>query len=160
MKSSDDRPIVLPGDGHRLMQFVYVKDLVQACLRAMEEPDAVGEAFNVANDRAVTQAELIQALAAVAGKKANIVRVPRDRIIEAGGNAMGQPAYFGTYFDMPPITEVVAKAKRVLGFQPTPFDKGLKETYRWYTRNTKRAKIDYAFEDKLLGMAATAPAAD
>ena len=30
------RPIIIPGDGHRLMQFVYVKDLVRACLRAIE----------------------------------------------------------------------------------------------------------------------------
>ena len=37
------RPIVIPGDGHRLMQFVYVHDLVQAMVRSMEEPRAVGE---------------------------------------------------------------------------------------------------------------------
>ena len=28
------RPIILPGDGRRLMQFVYVKDLVRAALRS------------------------------------------------------------------------------------------------------------------------------
>src|SRR5215470_2868942 len=36
------RPVILPGDGRRLMQFVYVKDVVRACLKAMEEPAAVG----------------------------------------------------------------------------------------------------------------------
>src|SRR5690349_11029442 len=39
------RPVIIPGDGHRLMQFVYVNDLVQAMLRAMVESKAVGEAF-------------------------------------------------------------------------------------------------------------------
>jgi nucleoside-diphosphate-sugar epimerase len=156
----DNRPLILPGDGHRLMQFVYIKDLVSACLRAMDEPDAVGEAFNVANEKPVTQAEFIQAVAAAAGKRANIIRVPRDRIAEAGGDPMGQPAYFGVYLDMPPITEVVVKAKRILGFQPTPFEAGLKETYRWYLRNAKKPKIDYSFEDRLIEMAAVAPAAD
>jgi nucleoside-diphosphate-sugar epimerase len=142
------------------MQFVYIKDLVRACLRAMEEPDAAGEAFNVANERAITQAEFIQAMAAAAGKKPNIVRVPRERIAEAGGDPMGQPAYFGVYLDVPPITEVVVKAKRILGFQPTPFEAGLKETYRWYLRNAKKSKIDYSFEDRLIEMATVAPAAD
>jgi 2'-hydroxyisoflavone reductase len=156
----ENRPVILPGDGHRLMQFVYIKDLVRACLRAMEEPDAAGEAFNVANERAVTQAEFIQAMAATAGKKPNIVRVPRERIAEAGGDPMGQPAYFGVYLDVPPITEVVVKAKRILGFQPTPFEVGLKETYRWYLRNGKKSKIDYSFEDRLIEMATVAPAAD
>ena len=156
----DNRPLILPGDGHRLMQFVYIKDLVTACLRAMDEPDAVGEAFNVANEKPITQAEFVQAVASAAGKKANIVRVPRDRIAEAGGDPMGQPAYFGVYLDVPPITEVVVKAKRILGFQPTPFDAGLKETYRWHLRNAKKPKIDYSFEDRLIEMAAVAPAAD
>jgi len=156
----DNRPIILPGDGHRLMQFVYIKDLVRACLRAMEEPDAVGEAFNVANEKPITQAEFIQAMAVAAGKKANIIRVPRERIAEAGGDPMGQPAYFGVYLDVSPITEVVVKAKRILGFQPTPFETGLKETYRWYLRNAKKAKIDYSFEDRLIEMASVAPAAD
>jgi len=156
----DNRQIILPGDGHRLMQFVYIKDLVRACLRAMEEPGAVGEAFNVANEKPITQAEFVQAMATAAGKKANIVRAPRERIAEAGGDPMGQPAYFGVYLDVPPITEVVVKAKRILGFQPTPFDAGLKETYRWYVRKTKKSKIDYSFEDRLIEMASVAPAAD
>src|SRR5437764_493818 len=64
----DNRPIILPGDGHRLMQFVYIKDLVRACPRAMEEPAAAGEPFNVANERPLTQAELVHAMAAAEGK--------------------------------------------------------------------------------------------
>ena len=73
---------------------------------------------------------------------------------------MGQPAYFGVYLDVTPITEVVVKAKRILGFQPTPFETGLKETYRWHLRNGKKSKIDYSFEDRLIEMATVAPAAD
>ena len=127
----------------------------------MEEPAAAGEAFNVANEKPITQFEFVQAMAAAAGKKsANIVRVPRERIAEAGGDSMGQPAYFGVYLDVPPITEVVVKAKRILGFQPTPFETGLRETYRWYLRNTKKSRIDYSFEDRLIEMASVAPAAD
>jgi len=156
----DNRPLILPGDGHRLMQFVYIKDLVRACMRAMDEPDAEGEAFNVANEKPMTQAEFLQAVVAASGKKGNIVRVPRERIAEAGGDPMGQPAYFGVYLDVTPITEVVVKAKRILGFQPTPFETGLKETYRWYLRNGKKSKIDYSFEDRLIEMATVAPAAD
>jgi nucleoside-diphosphate-sugar epimerase len=156
----DNRPLILPGDGHRLMQFVYIKDLVRACLTAMDEPDAVGEAFNIANEKPITQAEFIQAIAAAAGKKPNVVRVPRERIVEAGGDPMGQPAYFGVYLDVQPITEVVVKAKRILKFQPTPFEVGLKETYRWYARNAKKSKVDYSFEDRLIELGAVAPAAD
>jgi 2'-hydroxyisoflavone reductase len=149
----DGRPIVLPGDGRRLMQFIYLKDLVTACLKVMEEPNAVGHAFNIANSRAVTQAEAVAAFAEAAGKKPPIVRVPRERIHQLGGHPMGPQLYFGFYFDIPPITQIVTKAQRVLGFKPADFVATLKETYRWYMRHHVKRPIDYAFEDKLLAPA-------
>jgi len=148
-----ERPIIIPGDGHRLMQFVYIKDLVRACMRVIEHPGVAGEAFNIGMERPVTQVEMVRAMAAAAGKKAQMVRVPRDRINEAGGNIFGEPAYFGTYFDLPPITENVTKIARVLGVKPTPFDQGLRETYRWYMRNGRKSGIDFTFEDRLLTFA-------
>ncbi len=152
-RMKDGRPIIIPGDGHRLMQFVYVKDLVQSMLRAIEKPGAVGEAFNLGNSRALTQMEVVKELAKAAGKKPEIVRVPRERIMEAGANPMAEPYYFGQYFDLAPITENVTKVSRVLGIRPTPFEDGLKETYRWYQRNFRRSKQDYSFEDKLIALA-------
>jgi len=149
----ENRPIILPGDGRRLMQFVYIKDLVWACLRVMDVPAAVGHAFNIANLRAVTQADAIVALAEAAGKKANLIRIPRERVYHAGGHVMSSPLYFGFYFDLPPITMIVTKAQRVLGLKPTDFAVGLKETYRWYVRHHTRGTIDYSFEDKLLNYA-------
>ncbi len=154
----DKRPIIVPGDGRRLMQFVYVKDLVTACQRAMEEPAAIGHAFNVANMRPVTHTEAVEAMAAVASKKAEIIRIPRERILRAGGSPMGPRLYFGEYFDLPPITQVVSKAQRVLRFRPTEFSAALKETYRWYQRHRDHKPVDYSFEDRLLGMAASAAA--
>jgi nucleoside-diphosphate-sugar epimerase len=149
------RPIIIPGDGHRLMQFAYVKDLVKALVRAIQVPNAVGEAFNIGDSRPLTQIEVVQALAAAGGKNANIVRVPREAIVQAGGNPMGEPAYFGEYLDVPPITEKMGKAMRMLGVRPTPFDEGLKETWRWYLRhrNGQWPQPDYVFEDRLLAMA-------
>jgi 2'-hydroxyisoflavone reductase len=155
----ENRSIVLPGDGRRLMQFVYIKDLVTACLRAMDEPHAVGHAFNIANSRAITQAEAVQAFADAAGKKISLVRVPRERIHMLGGHAMGPNLYFGFYFDVPPITQIVTKAQRVLGFKGTDLLTGLKDTYRWYLRHHVRREIDYTFEDRVMGLAQAQTAA-
>jgi nucleoside-diphosphate-sugar epimerase len=146
----DKRPIILPGDGRRLMQFVYVKDVVWACQRALECPNAVGHAFNIANARPLTQAEVLDALSAASGKQAEIVRVPRERIARAGGHPLGPNLYFGIYFDLPPITTVISKAQRVLGLKPASFADGLKETYKWYLRNSAKKTLDYSFEDRLL----------
>jgi 2'-hydroxyisoflavone reductase len=149
----DKRPLILPGDGRRLMQFVYVRDLVAACLRVLETPNAIGHAFNIANPRPLTQAEVVEAFALAAGKPTTLVRVPRERILRAGGHPMGPRLYFGMYFDLPPITTIVSKAQRVLGFRATTFEAGLKETYKWYLRHHRKPSLDYSFEDFLLAKA-------
>lgn len=149
----DGKPWILPGDGRRLMQFAYVHDVVTACLAAMEEHGAVGHAFNVANARSTTQADLLEALSAAAGKPAakgaKIIRMPRELIFRMGGHPMGPRLYFGMYFDLPPITMMIAKAQRVLKFKPTDFAVGLKETHKWWKASGQRLKPDYSFEEQL-----------
>jgi 2'-hydroxyisoflavone reductase len=149
----EGRPIILPGDGRRLMQFVYIKDLVTACIKVMDAEDVEGHAFNIANPRPLTQVEAVEAFARAAGKEATFVRWPRERILRVGGHPMGPKLYFGQYFDMPAITVVVNKAQRVLKFKPLDFNIALKETYRWYVRNNPFAKQDYTFEDALIDAA-------
>jgi 2'-hydroxyisoflavone reductase len=146
------RPIIIPGDGHRLMQFVYVNDLVNALVRALTEPRAVGEAFNIADPKPVTQVEFVERLAKAANLEATLVRVSRDVIQQAGGNAMEEPYYFGEYYDVPPITENIGKVTRVLKMKLTPSETGLKETYRWYTRNHRPRTAGFEFDDKILSM--------
>jgi nucleoside-diphosphate-sugar epimerase len=148
------RPLILPGDGRRLMQFVYVKDLVGAMFRVLDDPQALGQAFNIANPRPVTQEERLEALAGAAKKKLEIVRLARRQILQAGGSPMGPKLYFGFYYDVPAITLVVSKAQRMLKFKPVDFLTGLRETYLWYLRHHKRGKIDYSFEDELMSMPA------
>jgi 2'-hydroxyisoflavone reductase len=146
------RPIIIPGDGHRLMQFAYVNDLVLAMRKAMTEPRAVGEAFNIGDPKPLTQVELVEKLAKTANVEPALVRVPRDIIQQAGGNAMAEPYYFGEYYDLPPITMNIGKVTRVFKMKLTPFETGLKETYRWYTRNHKARSSGFEFDDKILAM--------
>ena len=153
----DNRPIIVPGDGRRLMQFVHVKDVITAAIRAATEPGVAGHAFNVANSRPITQMELVELFGEVAGKKPEIVRMPRTALLQAGGHPMGPKLYFATYYDLPPITEIVAKAQRMLHLQPIDFKTGLKETYKWYPRHHQKNTSNYEFEDKLLSIAAALP---
>jgi 2'-hydroxyisoflavone reductase len=145
-----DRPIIIPEDGSRLMQFVYVKDLVRVALRAAEAPAAVGQAYNVANPAPVTQVEAVRAFARAAGREARMVFVPRERIQAAGGGVFEKPFYFGEYFDLPGITLRIDKARRDLGFEPVSFDAGLAETFEWYTKQPRGREPDFSWEDQLL----------
>jgi 2'-hydroxyisoflavone reductase len=149
------RPVVIPGDGHRLMQFAYVHDLVHAMMRSMEEPRAAGEAFNIGDTKPLTQVEVVEKMAKVAGTEVVLARVPRDVIVSLGGSVMEEPYYFGEYFDLPPITMNIGKVTRMLKMKLTPFEVGLKETYRWYMRNHKPRTSGFEFDDKLLALAKT-----
>jgi nucleoside-diphosphate-sugar epimerase len=148
-----NRTIIIPGDGNRLMQFVYVTDLVEACFNALEKHTAPGRAFNVADDKPLTQVEAVNEFAKAAGKQAAIMRVPRELIVRNGGNAFNEPLYFGQYYDLPPITEAVGRVRRVLNVTMTPFAVGLKETYKWYGKHVDQRALDFSFEDKVLRQA-------
>jgi 2'-hydroxyisoflavone reductase len=146
------RPVILPSEGHRLMQFIYVKDLVELALKVMDQRNAVGHAFNTANPRAITQHELLGDLARAGGvDEPRLVSLPRELIQRAGGQVMGsEKLYFGEYYDVPAITQVITKAQRMLAFKPTDFAAGLKETYRAYLKERPAPNVDYSFEDDLI----------
>jgi 2'-hydroxyisoflavone reductase len=146
------RPVIIPGNGRRLMQFAYVKDLAQACIQAAEKPEAIGHGFNIANPEPITQENLVRAFAKASGHNPQLVHIPREKIESAGGSVLGPDnLYFAAYYDMPPITQKIDGARSALGFVPTEFDKGLLETYDWYKQHRRPDELDFGFEDRLLG---------
>ena len=62
---------------------------------------------------------------------------------------MGGNLYFGEFLDLPPHTEVIEKAPRVLGVTPTPLETALAAGFEWYMTQPRGAH-DYTFEDRIL----------
>ena len=148
----DARPIILPDGGDAPMQWVFVGDLAEACARAIDIPEAAGEAFNIAHTERLTQRSFIETLARVAGAVPTFVSVPRSAIQAAGGSVFGGNLYFGEFLDIPSHTSVIEKAPRVLGVTPTKLETALEESYAWYKEQPPR-QVDYTFEDQLLSAA-------
>jgi nucleoside-diphosphate-sugar epimerase len=145
----DGRPVLLPDGGATPMQWAYVDDVAEACVRAIEVPAAEGEAFNVGHVEPLTQRTFVEALARVAGVAPTLVPVPRADILAARGHPFAGNLYFGEYLDLPPMTQVVEKATRVLGVAPIAFEEALRRGFEWYRAQPRRPG-DYAFEDRLL----------
>jgi len=143
------RPIVVPSDGSRLMQWVHVRDVARAAVCAAEEHRAIGRAFNLANYPPITQIEYVQLLATVAGRHADLVHIPREQIERLGGQLFAEPYYFGVYLDVPLTTARSDRARSELGLDLTPLEDGLRETWRWY-QEQQRPKPDFSWEDRLL----------
>ena len=145
----DGRPIILPDGGDAPIQWVFVSDLAETCVRALDVPEAAGEAFNIAHVEPLTQRSLVEALARVAGVSARFAPMPRATILAAGGHPFAGNLYFGEFLDIPPHTSAIEKAPRVLGVTPTSLEAALGASFAWYAAQPRR-QVDYTFEDRLL----------
>jgi 2'-hydroxyisoflavone reductase len=145
----DERPIIIPDDGSRTLQWVHVDDVAAAAILAASDDGAVGHAYNLASYPPISQNDFVKLLANIAGKRATLVHVPRKRIEEMGGNAFGPPMYFGVYLDIPPITVTNNRVQSELGLELRALETGMRETYDWYLQQ-QRAKPDYSWEDQLI----------
>jgi len=146
------RPIVVPGDGLRTMQWVHVKDVARAAVLAANEDMGEGHAYNLASYPPLTQNAFVQLLAKIADRKVNLVHIPREEIERLGGKLFAPPFYFGVYLDIPPIIVRNKRVRSELGLELRSLEDGLRETYRWY-RNQSRPQPDFNWEDRLLASA-------
>ncbi len=147
-----DRPVIVPDGGRTLFHWAAAKDVAWTLAESLVNPAARGQAFNIADAEPVTHAEFIDRLARVAGKPVDKVFVPRTRIHEMGGSAMGSRMYFGATLDAEVDFSVsTEKARRILGFRPTDPVDGLAETFRWYSANDRDRSPKFTFDRELLG---------
>ena len=148
------RPILIPGDGSRPMQWVHAEDVARATVRAATAQAGRGRAFNLAGPP-ISQLEYVLTLARVAGVEARPVLVPRERLVHAGGGLMEPPFYFGVYLDVPPIPVSGERLRRELGYELRGLEPGLEETFEWY-RSQERPAPETVWEDGVLGSLGTA----
>lgn len=92
-------PIIF-GDGNQTRDFIYVHDVAEALLTALDSSGAVGETINIGSGKAVTINDLAQTLMKIVGK----VMIPIYKEKREGEIAQSQAN--------------IAKAKRLLGFKP------------------------------------------
>ena len=101
------QPITVFGDGTQSRSFTYVGDVVNALVRLMNEPKAIGQVFNVGNGREITIVSLAERVKKLTGSSSPIVKIPYDQAYEAG------------FEDMPRRVPDISKVKALIGYAPT-----------------------------------------
>lgn len=105
--------------GQRLVDWIYVDDVVDALVALAGAPAAVGRALDVGSGRRHTVRQVVETIAAIVGSAV----APR----------------FGDVPDRPAETEAVAdvvETERVCGWAPaTGLEEGLKRTVAWYAEH-------------------------
>ncbi|MGH9885799.1 MAG: GDP-mannose 4,6-dehydratase [bacterium] len=100
-------PITVYGDGLQSRCFTYVTDVIGALVKLAEHPAAVGNVFNIGNDREeVTILDLAKRVKERTGTASEIVFVPYDKAYEEG------------FEDMPRRVPDLTKLRTLIGYEP------------------------------------------
>lgn len=144
------RPILLPGGGEAINQFVYSEDVAEALVAALERPDrSGGEAYNCTHRSAITNRGWVELCAEVAGIEAQLV--PIDE--EALGVAADTVDLTDLIFPYPSHHYVLdpSKLARDLGVESNVGNRRMIEEWAaWWETVPDHGPRRYAREDKAL----------
>jgi nucleoside-diphosphate-sugar epimerase len=135
-------PILVPGDGTAIWTITHNSDFARGLLGLMGRGEALGEAFHITSDEALTWDQIYTRLAAACGARANIVHVPTDALIAANpaeeGSLWGDKVHC-TVFDNSKLRRLVPGfAARV------PYAEGIRQTVAWLDAHPESQGIDEA----------------
>jgi len=100
------QPIQVYGDGNQARCFCHVSDVVDAIVRLMNNPKAMGQVFNIGSDEEVTINELAQRVIRVSGSSSKIEHISYEK------------AYGQSFDDMARRVPKLDRVRSVISFQP------------------------------------------
>jgi len=138
------------GSKTKLMNTIYVGNLVDAIFLALEKPEAVGQIYNLTDDEEVTKQRFLETIAEHAGlpKPTKVVPLGVARMV---AKIMETLARLRGAKQAPRVTQArikfmglnlsfsCEKAKRELGYAPrVKFAEGMQRTFEWWQREGVR----------------------
>ena len=100
------RPITVYGDGAQTRCFGYVGDVVQALVRLMDNPESVGNVYNIGSTEELSILQLAERIKELTNSPSEIVFVPYNEAYEDG------------FEDMPRRVPCVDKLGAHIGYKP------------------------------------------
>ncbi len=118
----NEKKAFIEGNGKKTRDFCYVKNVVEANIRAMKTTKKMsGDIFNIAEGRRTRILDVYKLIEKYTNKKLSLKKLP-DRI--------GDVRH--THAD-------ISKAKKYLGYNPKySFEKGLIKTIEWFEKRTNK----------------------
>jgi dTDP-L-rhamnose 4-epimerase len=128
---NDQAPLIFE-DGHQRRDFVHVDDVVEACRRALEVDEAVGQVFNIGSGKSHTIREVARLLAEAAGR-------PELRADITGDYRVG---------DIRHCFADISQARRVLGYEPSiEFEEGIRRVTGWLQGARPPDRVEDAMQE-------------
>jgi 2'-hydroxyisoflavone reductase len=118
----DGGPLLLADGGRQTFRIIDAEDCARAHVDAGECPQAVGEAYNIAQWETITLREFVEESCRTLGSKPEFLSVP--------GELLGEAA--GPWASMAPFIPDFSKAIAAWGFRPTPWPVLAERAARWF----------------------------
>jgi UDP-glucose 4-epimerase len=99
-------PITVFGDGTQSRSFTHVADVVQALVKLVREPKAIGQVVNIGNTGEISILKLAERVRELSGSNSPIKLVPYDEAYESG------------FEDMPRRVPDLTKVNALIGYKP------------------------------------------
>ena len=120
----DGKPIRVFGDGQQTRCFAYVGDVVRCLADLMGHPGAVGNIFNIGNDKEISIIGLAEKVKEITGSSSPIVLVPYKE------------AYGEGFEDMERRVPDLAKVNALVGYEPNiQLDEILRNVVEYFKAN-------------------------
>lgn len=119
-------PPIIYGDGEQTRDFVYIQDVIEANILALNNKNAAGEVFNIGTGTNVSVNQVAEALKDIMNKKdlQNLYADPRPTDIRHG------------YAD-------ISKANKILGYNPKlSIKEGLTKLVNWYVKSSRHTDMN------------------
>ncbi|MEJ3747523.1 SDR family oxidoreductase [Actinomycetes bacterium KLBMP 9797] len=134
------KEIVVHGDGTSLWTLTHHEDFAKAFVPLLGHPRAIGEAFHITSDEALTWNQIAETFGAALGVEPRIVHVPSDAIAAAdpewGAGLLGDKAH-SMIFDNAKVRSIVPDYVATI-----PFARGAREIVAWYDADPARQVVD------------------
>jgi len=132
--------ILVPGDGTSIWTLTHNTDVARGLIPLLGRPEAIGEAFHITSDEALTWNQIYGLVGDAAGAEPDIVHVPTDAVVAADPQMLGTlwgDKSNSSVFDNSKLRRLVPDFKAAV-----PFADGIRDTVAWFDADPGRQAVD------------------
>ncbi|MFA6504921.1 MAG: SDR family oxidoreductase [Treponemataceae bacterium] len=141
------KEIVVPGDGQSLWTLTHASDFAKGLVGLLGNPSALGEAFHITSDEALTWDTIHSTIGAAFGVTPKLVHIPSDYIAriapERAAGLLGDKAT-SAIFDNSKIRRFVPDFRPAIGFS-----EGIRRSAAWYDEHPQLKVPNAAVNEEL-----------
>lgn len=144
------RPCIVPGDGLPFLHLIHVDDAAEGMIAALDNRDAIGEAFTLAGPEAISYNGLMRAIGAAMNREPEAAHIDRD--LGLSDQRTRERLSDWNEWEIGSRIFDLSKARERLGWQPRRrIHEEMPRTYAWFRDGGREQyRFDFSFDDEIL----------